>query len=96
MAGKRKNGDAPKVGHLPGMKPPVITAITRQALKYRRVRDERMELLKVETEEKATLLALMQKHGLVTYADTEEDVLVERQLAEEDVKVKHIAAPEAE
>lgn len=53
--------------HLPGMEPPRIEAIDDAARRYRRIRNERMELTEQEVEARGELTALMVGHKLTTY-----------------------------
>lgn len=66
-ATKPKREPKPKQAHLIGMEPPSVPEIDKAASAYCDVRDQRMEMTKVEVEKKTILLHVMQKHGFKVY-----------------------------
>jgi hypothetical protein len=70
MADKKKKKDKParpKEQSLPGMEDREIEELQNLAIEYAEKRDERMALLKEETDLKTDLLAVMQRHHKIVY-----------------------------
>ena len=76
----------PKQERLPGTEDAEISELQETALDYADKRDQRIAILKEETELKSRLLAIMHKHGKTTY--DYKGVHVEIVSEEETVKVK--------
>lgn len=65
--GSRRGRQKGEQQHLPEMEPKKIPRIHNLALSYVRMRDERMDLTKQETEAKALVVAAMQDEGIAEY-----------------------------
>lgn len=84
FAKQKTRRKGPRQSALPGLEDRAISELQDAALSYAEVRDERMELTKQESDQKALVLAVMKKHGKTHYAHG--NVIVD--LVPEDVKVK--------
>ena len=84
-------------GELPGTERKRIEEVETAAEAYVRVRDRRMKLSKSEKEAKDALIAVMRKHHLDVYKDTEATPpLVVRVSQTDNVKVEAVASDDDE
>jgi len=96
--GKRGVGPAPdepeklasrgKQNRLPGMEDAEIEELEDAAKDYASLRDDRMHLLSKEVEMKDNLLALMKKHGKLTYTHDGVEVRIVHENEKVKVKIK--------